>query len=629
MAKPKIEVELTADAKGLKKGAKDAGEAVDKLGKASDEAGEKVKKAGEKADEAGRKMGDTFARNKADQHLGTLGEAVDDLGIDLDNVDTKLLAAGAGLAALGQVVVGGVQQWGEYTAQVRQYADAAGTSTEEASRFAEVFRQFGIEADDGIDALKTLGEEAGDAPEKFKQYNVEIVRAKDGSIDLAATMSNVAERFRTMRDPAERAAMGAALFGDNWLRIAPLLEKGKVGLDELLKSVDKSRIVTAEADKQQREFEQAMRQLQGTIQSLQLTIGREAIPKLTMLAKDLNTVSGAVENLSGDQAGLNDFLSQFNPISSIYSARMRDQRDKAEEAAKSVKGMSTAVAASGVEAGAAGVKQLELANAEQQAADKADLLKRRHEDVARAAQDAAKATETQRQQLEQLRGLVETVAGTELGYQRAVMATADAQATLAEKQKAVTDAVNSYGDASPEAKAATDDYAKSLLDAQSAADSQAKAEVERAKQVALASGQTFTAEQANIVYRDALVKVRDAANDEGLKGGLSSLIGLVDDTAASAGNAEAKLLAAAAAASRLALEAQNALQQTSQGTFVGTADSAARGTGSESVATQSLGRQSAGRQQVVNINVNTPIGNPRDVVTWMREELRKAERAQR
>jgi hypothetical protein len=659
MANPKIQVDITADAKGLKKGAKEAGENLEKLGDEAAKTEKDVKDLGDKADKAGKDLDDLgdkakaaehdvedlgdksekttgklegIARSKAGEHLGVIGDAADALGVDLDNVDTKLMAAGAAIGAGTKLLVDGVQAWGEYVHQVEQYADSAGISTEAASQFAQVFKQFGVEADDGIDALKTLAEEVGDAPEKFKQYSVEIVRAKDGSVDLAATMGNVAERFRTMTDPAQRAAMGAALFGDNWLRIAPLLEKGKKGMDDLLSSVDESLIINDEAIRQQREFEQATNELRNAWQGLQLAIGRDALPRLTMLAKDLAKVSDATSKLTGSTGLLDTAMGVFNPIVSLYNARIADADRQAEEAAKSVEGMTTSVAAAGVEAASSGRKAMELADAEQEAADKASILKDRQDDMARSAQDAARSVEEHRKQLDLLNGTVQTVAGTKIAYERATMAVSDAEADLAEKQQAVTDAVNQFGQDSPEATKASNDYAKSLLDAESAADAQAQAAVNLAEQTAIASGQTFTAEQANIVYRDALNKVRDSANDPNLKDGLGGVVGLVDDTARSAGEAARQLDAAEAAARRLAAVAAG-VGTTSSGAIVGSADRIEGAIDRQSFGRQSTAgigatRETAGAQPVT-IVVNSPIGRPNDVVQWMREELRRAERARR
>lgn len=661
MANPKIQVDITADAKGLKKGAKEAGENLEKLGEEAaktekdvkdlgdkadkagkdvkelgdkaDKAADKVDKAGKKTEEAGRKMGDTFARNKAEERLGAIGDAADALGIDLDKVDTKMLAAGAAIGAGTKLLVDGVQAWGEYVHQVEQYADSAGISTEAASQFAQVFKQFGVEADDGIDALKTLAEEVGDAPEKFKQYSVEIVRAKDGSVDLAATMGNVAERFRTMTDPAQRAAMGAALFGDNWLRIAPLLEKGKKGMDDLLSSVDESLVINDEAIRQQREFEQATNELKNAWQGLQLAIGRDALPRLTMLAKDLGKVSDATSKLTGSTGLLDTAMGVFNPVVSLYNARIADADRQAEEAAKSTAGMTSAVAAAGIEAASSGRKQLELAAAEQEAADKADILKRRQDDVARSAQDAAKGVEEHRKQLDLLNGSTMTIVGSELAYRQAQLGTQDSTMQLSSAADELNRLINEQGAESAEAQAAQMSYDKQLLSTMQSIDSQAKSAADLAQKQAEVSGLTFTAEQRMLVYRDALVKVRDSVNDPNLRGGLDSMIGQLDTGAANAGRMAANLEAATAAAARLAAEAAGALAVTNSGQIVGTADRIEgaidrQSFGRQSTAGIGTARETAGAQPVT-IVVNSPIGRPNDVVQWMREELRRAERARR
>lgn len=619
----------------LEKAAADAAksdEKVEDLGDAATKAGGEVDDLGDQAAATARKvkgLGDDIepttkeldglgskAGELAKDQLGPLGDVADKAGIDIENLQPSVLAAGAGFALLGQQLASGIEKWGEYTAEVRQYSTAANIGTEEASRFASVFKQFGLEADDGIDALKTLAEEAGDAPEKFKQYGIEIVRAKDGSVDLSKTLQTVADRFRQTQDPTQRAAMGAALFGDNWLRIAPILERGSDGIAELLANVDESAIVTSKAMRQQREFEQATRELKTTWDELSMAMARDAIPRLTQMAKDLSTVTEATQGFTGGVFGLSDAMNLFNPIALGYDERLKRADEAARDAAWSAEDMGSKVAEAALKAGDAANKAADLAAAEQAAADKAEILKSRQEDVARSAEDAARGVEEHRRQLDLLNGVVQTVAGTKIAYERATMGVADAEQSLAEKQKAATDAVNEFGSESPEARKANDDYAKSLLDAQSAADQQAKAAVNLARETATAAGQSFTAEQANIVYRDALNSVRDASNDPNLKAGLGGLIGLVDDTARAAGDAETKLDAAEAAARRLAAVAAG-VGTTTNGMIVGSADRMERAITRQSSAPAAAPSSST----TINVQAQTN-ANPWDIASEVDWALR-------
>ena len=128
---------------------------------------------------------------------------------------------------------------------------------------------------------------------------------------------------------------------------------------------------------------------------------------------------------------------------------------------------------------------------------------------------------------------MQTVAGTKIAYERATMGVADAEQNLAEKQKAATDAVNEFGSESPEAQGERrlrQEPARRPVRRRPAGQGRG----EPGPETATAAGQSFTAEQANIVYRDALNSVRGASNDPNLKAGLGGLIGLVDDTARAA-----------------------------------------------------------------------------------------------
>ncbi len=136
-----------------------------------------------------------------------------------------------------------------------------------------------------------------------------------------------------------------------------------------------------------------------------------------------------------------------------------------------------------------------------------------------------------------------------------------------------------------------------------------------ARETATAAGQSFTAEQANIVYRDALNKVRDASNDPNLKSGLGGLIGLVDDTARAAGDAETKLDAAEAAARRLAAVAAG-IGTTTNGAIVGSADRMER-----AITRQSSGPAAPSVTNNVTVQAQTN-ANPWDIAAQVDWALR-------
>lgn len=554
MANPKIQVDITADATKLKKGAKEAEGALGDV------------------DKAAGKLGATVADVSKDK-LGPLGDVASRLGVDLDDMSAKSLAVGAAVAGMATFIAGGVEKLNELTNSTRQYKDAAKIGWEEASRFNAVFKDFGIEADDGIDALKTLGEEAGDAPEKFERFGIEIAKTSAGTVDLSKTLQNASQRFKEIQDPTTRAAMGAALFGDNWLRIAPVLEQGGDGLAKLIDGVDESRIVTAEAAAEQIELQQASRDLNTAVDSLQMSLARGLVPALGNTAKGLVTVLEGFNKLGGKK-GVFDGLFTAD---ALKRARELEELDKAGSMlAVTVDVLSGAMAKNAIEVAGAAAKEKDLADAQASTADKTQILEANTKDAAAAAKELTKQAEAQTAALKDNIDTVLSVNGAVLSYEQAQLAAADAADELTVKQQAVTDAINEFGSDAPEATKAQRDYEKATLDSLSAMDGAAQAAVNQAEQLAKAAGQTFTAEQKSIVYREALEKLKGTSNDPAFISGMDGMISRAGAAADQYSRAAREAWALEAAASAAALAAAGVGNVGTGGMAGVTADNAER-----------------------------------------------------
>ena len=283
MAKnPRIQVDITGDAAGLKKAAKDAEKAVEGIdesvggldGKGVDKFSDKVRAGFGKAGDA--------AKDLASDRLGPLGDAADLAGIELGGMSTAALAGGAALVGLGAFVAQGVGKLTELTDNVRKFRDASGASWEESSRLSEAMGDLGINSDASAGAMGRLAK-AVDA-DKLGEYGIAVEYAADGSTDLIGTLGNVADEFSATTDPAERAGMASAIFGRSWVDLAPILSRGSAGIKELTDGVEDSKIVTEESAAAQLEYKLAMDDLQGAIDGLQTSMASDLIPTLTALA---------------------------------------------------------------------------------------------------------------------------------------------------------------------------------------------------------------------------------------------------------------------------------------------------------------------------------------------------------
>lgn len=563
------------------------------------------------------KLGDAAGAMARDR-LGPLGDAADQLGINVEKLDPKLLVTGAGLAAFGAFAAQGVQKLTSLAEEVRKVHDISGLTFEDSSRLVAVSDDLGISADTAASSMGRLAKniDAG----KLEEYGIQVVRAKDGTVDMAATLGNVADAMNRTTDPTKRAAMGTALFGKSWADLAPVLQLGRKGIEDAFASVSDGQIVTEDNADAVRDWQMALDDAQDAVTEIQMAIGKELLPTLSLMAKDFATATNAIGKLTGEAVGFADLQGVLNPTMALYNARAREQTRANEEAARSMTGLALSAAEAAVRSGEAGRANQDLAEKEQAAAAQADILKARHQDVAQAAKDAAAATAEQKRQLDLLNGVTQSIVGAQLSAMQATNAFTDAQNDLAVKQRDATAAINEFGADSPQAQAAANDYARTLVNAQQSADSLAKATVEQARQQALAAGQSFTDAQGVLVYRDSLVNTRDATNDPKLKTGLDQLIALVDDSARAAGDAERKFYDAEAAARRLAAAASGALQTTNQGTIVGSADSTDR-----RLATQAATPASTSVTNNVTVNASTP-ANPWSIAQDVDWALRTAGR---
>lgn len=549
----RVTAKVDVDAAGARAGAQDTEQSAGRIAGAFE--GLKGKAAGFRDAVGG--LGDKVS-GLAREHLGPFGDAADKLGVDLENVSGALPVVGAAVAGVTAFIAGGVAKWQELTAEVKAYTAAAGLGAEEASRFNAVFKQFGVEAEDGVDVLKTLAEEAGDAPEKFAQYGVEIAKATDGTVDMAATLGNVADRFQAMRDPTERAAMGAALFGDAWVKIAPILERGGDELDQLLAGVKGSALVTDEGIRQAEDYQRSMAELSQQFESLQIAAAKQAIPALVDGMKDL---AGALEALNGIEerfgaisAAMDGMSLAFNPLKAGWDRLHEGGAAWGEYFDTIENGRTRLENVTGAALSAARAQQDQAAAAEQQA-DKQRIANEEAREAAQRQKDLEKALDDATAAYQRSQQAITDSFNAELAYERQTTTTKDAVDRLTEASDALTTATETVGLESDDGRAAQGDYAAALDAAKGSVLGQAEAAVTLAGKQAEVHGTTLGAAEANTIYRSELEKARDATGDPNLAAYLDGLIGRMGSVEGAAWGASGALREVAAAARDAAIEA--------------------------------------------------------------------------
>ena len=215
------------------------------------------------------------------------------------NAGTFALAAGSAIANFAVKAVGEFQT---LALESSKFADATGLSVEEASRFKEVGGDIGIGSDAIQGAIGKMNKTLGETPELFKELGVDVVKTETGLTDVNGTFLAVIDRLNGIKDPAERARVGAQLLGKGWAEMAQFVEMGSYELSQALDGVSDAKVIDAEEVKKAKEFRDTMDNLKGIIEDLSLSIGEGLIPLLTdvgELLDGLSSVGKAMEKIPG------------------------------------------------------------------------------------------------------------------------------------------------------------------------------------------------------------------------------------------------------------------------------------------------------------------------------------------
>jgi hypothetical protein len=555
MAKDVV-VRLITDAKGWVKGHKDAEAATEGLSKRQKEAAKLSGGLADKMTELREEFAGKFgpASKNVDDALSKVTGSLAAMPVASQAALGGVTALGAGMAVM---VAQGVQKLGALTDSVRQYRDAANLSWESASRINAVFAEMGIEAEDGIDVIKTMTEEISLAPDKFERYGIAIARAADGTVDANATFANLSDRFTEIQDPARRAAMGSEIFGDTWLKIAPVLAKGGDEIRRISDAVEDHQIVTEESAEQQRELQEALRDLGNEWDGLQMTLAKSALPEIVRTMRDaadtVDLVTDAYYALSNAASKIpgtglaKEYAESITP-GLKFRDLLQDIRRWRQEDAEAAKNQTVATDRMtqstdySAKAQAEHAEELALTKAR---LDDATSASNRHAGAMDASRRSAELLRSEQKKLEDsVKSLYDATLSsidTEFRWQRQQETTADSIRELAWRQSEASEAKRQYGADSEFAQNAEEAYRRTVADTTGSVIDAARATADNARVQAEANGVTLTAQQYNAIYKDELIRLRDTAGDQALATALDRYITKLNETETAARNAAAQV----------------------------------------------------------------------------------------
>ena len=203
------------------------------------------------------------------------------------NAGNFAMAAGGAIASFAVKAVGEFQ---DLALASGKFADATGLSVEEASRFKEVGDDIGIGADAIEGAIGKMNKTLGASPELFAELGVDVVKTETGLTDVNGTFLAVIGRLKAIKDPAERARVGAQLLGKGWAEMAQFVEMGSYELSKALEDVSDAKVIDSEEVEKAKKFRDVMDDLKDKVEALSLTLGETLVPVLSEIGEVVKAV---------------------------------------------------------------------------------------------------------------------------------------------------------------------------------------------------------------------------------------------------------------------------------------------------------------------------------------------------
>lgn len=237
---------------------------------------------------------------KAQQQLARFQRTTDGL---LDKVQNRLVAFFA---------VDKLKDWGERILgnadHLAKFSQSSGIAVEELSRLEYALRSSGVQSENTGKLLKELnqnisdaaGNAKSDAAIAFKALGISVRDASGQIKDGQAVLLEMADKFRTYQDGANKSAIATTLLGKAGEQTIPFLNQGADGIRRLTEEADRyGATISGDTARQAEEFNDRLGRMKTlVVDGIGNTIAKILLPNLNELGDELESSAVSVETLS-------------------------------------------------------------------------------------------------------------------------------------------------------------------------------------------------------------------------------------------------------------------------------------------------------------------------------------------
>lgn len=192
---------------------------------------------------------------RAQGDLRSLGDRAEAAGFKIGSMAKVLYASAAAFAGgafvtkLFEITKAGL----DYASSLVETASQLGVTTQSLQQYRYIATQVGLEQGEMDQALarltRTLGEASAGAKAQaavFKTLQISVRDANGHVKEAGAVIPEIAEALKRIPDPAQRAAILVDIFGKAGQKLAPLMESGASGVNELRDAAERLGVVLSD-----------------------------------------------------------------------------------------------------------------------------------------------------------------------------------------------------------------------------------------------------------------------------------------------------------------------------------------------------------------------------------------------
>ena len=211
-----------------------------------------------------------------------------------------------------------------------------GGSIEDASRLGHAFRMSGLDSDAAGKSIKILSTHLANNDKAAKSLGISFRDAAGNIKPMGELLPQIAEKFKTMPDGAEKTALAVQLFGKNGVAMLPFLNKGAAGIQELMKQSDALGTTMSGKDGQAlKDYTKAHRQWDEAVKGVQISLGRALYPTLTKLVTTiLPMIMPHLQDFTKEMAKAPDIIAQKWPAIQDAIKKVFDNLGKVQKVVK-------------------------------------------------------------------------------------------------------------------------------------------------------------------------------------------------------------------------------------------------------------------------------------------------------